>query len=74
MVSINGYPGLGPLIVSGEISGLMFFHLIRQLPAVRALRRVDETHAVMLGAGVALSGEKILPLAEADRKEAFPHG
>jgi hypothetical protein len=66
------YPGLAPQVIDGTIAAPMFFLLVRMLRRVRALGRVDTAKAVMIGAAIVMSGDKALPLAEDDRKEAFP--
>jgi hypothetical protein len=65
------YPGA---FRDGQIPGPLFWLLSRRMQAVLALARVQMTDSVAKGAGLIMSGEKMLKHLQDDRDEAFPDG
>ena len=64
------YPGL----FSWAIDAPLFFLLCRRIGAIQAMGMAHQAHAVLVGAGMVMGGEKMLPEYKRLVAEAFPDG
>ena len=55
----------------GHIPWAEFWMLFQEIPQLTAMARVNMTTAVSMGAGLVMGGDKVLAVAEQDRKDAY---